>query len=390
MKKKIIITAICSLALGAFFVYHCAQKNADSRELLDDNFSHLAYLGECGEIKAYYNSEDSIYFSDGKSVVLKYGTEFGFEDSLPNTIRLLHGARVFDVSIKELYNAKEEKATNSDNVYYHKKDYNLNSSDGRYGFFVDMEIPKGNSASDKAFRAWMMKEATRDIFGLFGDDVNVAVMSCDTPDKIIQGLEEYHTKWNDLYQKTYEGPSALGSYVLVEVNHIAENDEYATYYYYSYIYNGGAHGGYHSYYITYDKNRDVFVSATNTINPSKQRFVEKEVKKELMIKKGFEKEEIQRCEKEDAPMPIYFAISDICNPDDAEELSKADLEDAFPLQHFAILPDGIVVSYHPCQTGAFAEGEFHVLLPFDKIKGCLMYEYKEDPSWRPRLTDILR
>lgn len=39
----------------------------------------------------------------------------------------------------------------------------------------------------------------------------------------------------------------------------------------------------------------------------------------------------------------------------------------YPLQHIAILPQGIVVSYHPYQIGAFLEGDYHILIPFKNI-----------------------
>lgn len=45
-----------------------------------------------------------------------------------------------------------------------------------------------------------------------------------------------------------------------------------------------------------------------------------------------------------------------------------------PLQHIAILPQGIVVSYHPYQIGAFLEGDYHILVPFKNIGEYLLQD----------------
>lgn len=48
-----------------------------------------------------------------------------------------------------------------------------------------------------------------------------------------------------------------------------------------------------------------------------------------------------------------------------------------PLQHIAILPQGIVVSYHPYQIGAFSEGDYHILVPFKNIGEYLLQDYSK-------------
>ena len=49
--------------------------------------------------------------------------------------------------------------------------------------------------------------------------------------------------------------------------------------------------------------------------------------------------------------------------------------DNFQLPYLAVLPDRIVLSYHPYQIDCFMSGEYHVLIPFEKISHCLQYRY---------------
>lgn len=55
-----------------------------------------------------------------------------------------------------------------------------------------------------------------------------------------------------------------------------------------------------------------------------------------------------------------------------ENMSKEQI----PLQHIAILPQGIVTSYHPYQVGAFSEGDYHILVPFEDIGEYLKISLK--------------
>lgn len=64
--------------------------------------------------------------------------------------------------------------------------------------------------------------------------------------------------------------------------------------------------------------------------------------------------------------------------------------DNFPLPHLAMLPEGIVLSYHPYQIDGFALGEYHVIIPFDKASQCLQYKYSHCTNRLPKLEDFVR
>lgn len=52
----------------------------------------------------------------------------------------------------------------------------------------------------------------------------------------------------------------------------------------------------------------------------------------------------------------------------------------FPLPHFAILPEGAVLTYHPYQIDCFASGEYYAVTPLKDITQYLQCEYKQDTS----------
>ena len=64
--------------------------------------------------------------------------------------------------------------------------------------------------------------------------------------------------------------------------------------------------------------------------------------------------------------------------------------DDFPLPHLAILPEGIVVTYHPYQIECFASGEFNPVVPFDSVLQCLSCEYHSQPKMLPKLEQFLK
>ena len=63
--------------------------------------------------------------------------------------------------------------------------------------------------------------------------------------------------------------------------------------------------------------------------------------------------------------------------------------DNFPLPHFALLPEGIVVTYHPYQIDCFAAGEYHAVVPYSKANPCLLHTYNEQTDKLPKLEDYI-
>lgn len=61
----------------------------------------------------------------------------------------------------------------------------------------------------------------------------------------------------------------------------------------------------------------------------------------------------------------------------------------FPLSHFALLPEGIVVTYHPYQIDCYGAGEYHAVVPYGKANPCLLTTYHEDTDRFPKLDDYI-
>lgn len=62
---------------------------------------------------------------------------------------------------------------------------------------------------------------------------------------------------------------------------------------------------------------------------------------------------------------------------------------SLPLQHMAILPEGVVLSYHPYHVAGLADGDIHVLIPFDKIKKYMTQDYYNVNNDRLDISDFL-
>lgn len=62
----------------------------------------------------------------------------------------------------------------------------------------------------------------------------------------------------------------------------------------------------------------------------------------------------------------------------------------FPLTHFAVLPEGIALTYHPYQIDCFAAGEYHAVIPFKEANKCLMFDYSKHEDLKPKLQRFIK
>ena len=60
-----------------------------------------------------------------------------------------------------------------------------------------------------------------------------------------------------------------------------------------------------------------------------------------------------------------------------------------PLTHMAVLPEGIVVTYHPYQIDCFMAGEYNAIVPFKNAAPCLMFDYSKHENLKPRLSQFV-
>ena len=65
-------------------------------------------------------------------------------------------------------------------------------------------------------------------------------------------------------------------------------------------------------------------------------------------------------------------------------------EKDFPLTHFAVLPEGVVLTYHPYQIDSFGAGEYHAVIPFKDANKCLMFDYSKHEDLKPKLQRFIK
>lgn len=69
---------------------------------------------------------------------------------------------------------------------------------------------------------------------------------------------------------------------------------------------------------------------------------------------------------------------------------EAFTEHDFPLTHLAVLPEGIVLTYHPYQTDCFAAGEYNAVVPFKDIAPYMVSDYSNHANLKPRLRQFVK
>lgn len=371
----------------------------------------LTYLGEWKDLQAF-STGDTICYSDGKYLAMK-GDCYSQQEQTEQRVKLIDGARSISVSLDELYNHKRGKTTTPTSAKrvikdYHIKPLNEYENEG-IGFSVVLDVPEGETKADFAIREWMTDAIKTDVFSLLGYQKDFKARRNPSYDEFLKALDDYGMFWEKLCRSNYQIEDTLNINLncYISTRLIVETPDYVTYQYFAHIYEGGLHGMPRSYYITYDKERQTILTAANTAKPSKMVQFRKEVMKSL-------KEWHDGLYNEDSPMEDFmqqaFSFHTPIFDEDMDEIWKSLLvheyecdewsgwETAikeefsfnnFPLPHFALLPEGIVVTYHPYQIDCFAAGEYHAIVPYNKLNSCLVHSYNELTELLPRLSDFV-
>ncbi len=337
---------------------------------------YLEYLGEWDSQPIFTNLVDwqslclcgsAISFPNGRVVELRentYTSQIG-DDS---TLTLTRGALSIKVSPAELYDYHQTSEVQDRETEAICKRYEESSIGGWPGFGVNIDVPKGSSRMAVTVKKYLFRAICNDIFAHLDYDAkqlyyNSAIERGD----IRSALEQVSKVWCREVRKKFSDIDYVYFYFPINVTKVAEGDDYATYYYKTDALLGGAHDNPRSFYITYDKQRNEIVDANNTI-------------KEGMI----------NAFKEKVPDWVNQQYEFWCHGDSlggdypCDEIggcfstNKGDLH--LPLPHLAILPDGVVISFHPYQIGSFADGEFHVLIPKEDIKDFLDHDFWNNDS----------
>ena len=390
-------------------VYNLKDKTSFS---VPCDASYLYYLGQCNGRVALTN-QDSICFSDGKCIALREDAFCTASDTKGNVV-LGMGARSLQVPIEKLYQYKHKTiSTERDAVRFTKKYFIQPRSQYESveaGFDVDLDIPKGIKDCDNAIREWMISSIKDDVFSLLRCHKDILVGNSANVQDMTSSLDAYGMLWEKLCRCYYQEEDTL---VLIRPCHVRSRkvvdcDDYTTYFYWSSIYDGGLHEMPKSYYITYDKRRKMLVTASNTVKTTMMKQFREEVLRR--IKQQYDENYNETSDYDDFLRSMFSFHCPMFDTSDWDETTRSLLEheyvcdewsgwkytnkaftlNNFPLPHLAVLPEGVVLTYHPYQIDCFMSGEYHVMIPFDKINQYLQFEYHHNTEDLPNLEQFVR
>ena len=371
----------------------------------------LTYLGDWKNLQTF-STGDTICYSDGKYIAMK-GNCYCQSGKTEQSVILVDGARRLCATLGELYDYKGSKATAPISAKRVVKDFHIKplteyESEG-IGFSVDLDVPEGETMADVTIREWMSDAIKNDAYSLLGYQKDFNGKRKPSYDEFMSTLDNYGMFWEKLCRSNYQVEDTLNIDLNCEISTrlIVDTPDYVTYQYSAYIYEGGLHGMPRSYYITYDKKIQTILTTANAVKPSMLVQLRKEVMLSL-------KEWRDVLYHEDSSMEDFmqqaFSFHTPMFDEDIDDIWKSLLVheyecdkwsgwetaikekfslDNFPLPHFALLPEGIVVTYHPYQIDCFAAGEYHAVVPYSKANPCLLHTYNEQTDKLPKLEDYI-
>ncbi len=374
----------------------------------------LAYLGKWHGMLVLSNI-DSVCFTDGKSLELQNVTYCNRNRVKRNMVTLVKEVQKLDVPFSKLYSlATKHKHVKDTSVekfdrYCYLKD-GLANDDLRVGFSVLMDLPKGNSRGDSVMRSMLMRSVRDNIFELLPNGGDVPVSRCATLAEMKMSLDRYSVLWEKLCRAANRRYGTLERSLCCAIyaEKVADNSDYTTYYYYASSFNGGLHSLPRSYYITYDKKRGCLLDVSNFVHPSKVQRLRMLALKSMKAK--FDRVHGGISTWEDYSTSVFANHSEYYDPAELDEDlhilyqlyvcdtwagwdgcgGKNFTEHTFPLCHFALLPEGVVFTYHPYQLDTFAAGEFHAVIPYEEARDCLIDDYSNHPEDKNNLNRYVK
>ena len=405
-------------------IYDLATQKLVMKAPLDDTYGY-SYLGQYDGLYLFCTL-DGLFFSDGKSLPMQYGVR-AEKGKTESSAVLKSGALAQEFPIADIRRAIDGGVHRDSTVEWMKKEIFLDPKRkenlGEANLWYDMEWPKGNTAADRAIRRRLLQSVEEDAGSLLGTNLVMTGRLDGTAAEAKAALGHYVDMWGKVFLAENKLENSPCMYAHLCSQKVVDCEDYVTYFYQAECYWGGMHGNPFAYYITYDKRRGMLLSAENSVKPSMMHQVRREALKSLQP---------QYLDFNDERSPQYYACGISLDADTiAEEAAEAEEAEAtadstemdsfieqtntlaqmllhteypcdrwsgwwgecegnfteydFPLPHFAIIPEGIVLSYHPYQIDCFAAGEYHAAIPFDKIKGCLQFDYSHHKDQKPQL-----
>lgn len=367
----------------------------DGRKLMccnDTDFCGYVYVGKVDTLDVFRNLCD-IWGTNGKRVRLKNPDADVFIDN-QGKVLLNDGGMQQSVTINELFNhhpslhSQTLRDTSLTYIDRYITDPNVLSN----AFYVEasVEYPHGNTADDRAIRNWMSQLMFDEIFSSMLDD-GVKEKPVLNPTNLEAVLQQYATQFFRLYKKVYgsfeNGKWMVGSnFTTFSIKRVMETERFVTYGFSGTVYWGGAHGAPHGFFRTYDKQNHCFLDHRSIVKKGKEQQVLNLLEKHFFVQKKRRSGDETLANYYDAnggDPNVCASWSGTC------EKSSNKYDSATLFQHMAVMPQGIVGTLHPYQAGCFADGEFHVLVPYKELKDCLQIDVSKEHFPLPTLSHFL-
>lgn len=239
----------------------------------------------------------------------------------------------------------------------------------------NLTYPVGRSKTDRDIRKWLNQAIMQEFAATHENDDSPEIELSRHADNLQEAFRDYSSQYYKWVKKEYSDDQGelyplQPFYVHFSARPVADNTRYVTYFVEADIFFAGTHGAPHAYYRTYDKKLEQFVSCDMLV---KMEHME-DVCRIIYAKALKKRQELFNSQSLTTDFTDDYPCRDWSN-NKSETIPKD--KGLIPLQHIAILPQGIVVSYHPYQIGGFSERDYHILVPFKNVGEYLLQDYSK-------------
>ena len=239
----------------------------------------------------------------------------------------------------------------------------------------NLTYPVGRSKADADIREWLNQAIMLEFAETHESDDSPEIELSRHTDNLQETFRDYSSQYYKWVKKEYSDEQGelyplQPFYVHFSARPVVDNVRYVTYFVEADIFFAGAHGAPHAYYRTYDKKLEQFVSCDMLVKMEHM----KDVCRIIYAKALKKRKELFNSQSLTTDFTDGYPCRD-WSDNKGETIPKD--KGLIPLQHIAILPQGIVVSYHPYQIGALSEGDYHILVPFKNVGEYLLQDYSK-------------
>lgn len=239
----------------------------------------------------------------------------------------------------------------------------------------NLTYPVGRSKADTDIREWLNQAIMLEFAETHESDDSPEIELSRHTDNLQETFRDYSSQYYKWVKKEYSDEQGelyplQPFYVHFSARPVVDNVRYVTYFVEADIFFAGAHGAPHAYYRTYDKKLEQFVSCDVLVKMEHM----KDVCWIIYAKALKKRQELFNSQSLTTDFTDGYPCRD-WSDNKGETIPKD--KGLIPLQHIAILPQGIVVSYHPYQIGALSEGDYHILVPFKNVGEYLLQDYSK-------------